>query len=120
MAWASGAAPVFTDTYPPACWIRSNELRSTIRSLTTGNAFARHGSIRMRSPLRNSRMWSWHTVVRERGPWGLPSIVRLHEPQMPSRQSCSKTTGSSPFSTSCSFRTSSISRKDMCSFAITS
>ena len=41
----SGAPPVFTLTNPPAWMIRSNAERSVHRSRTTGNAFARHGSI---------------------------------------------------------------------------
>jgi hypothetical protein len=58
-------------------------------------------------------MWSWQAVVRVRGPWARPLTARLQVPQMPSRQSWSKAIGSSPFSASCSFTTSSISRKDM-------
>jgi hypothetical protein len=34
------------------------------------------------------------------GPWATPLIMKPQEPQMPSRQSCSKATGSSPFSIS--------------------
>ena len=45
-------------------------------------------------------------IWRQKGP---------QEPQIPSRQSCSKATGSSPRSASCSFRTSSISRNEACS-----
>src|SRR5690606_41233468 len=33
IAFASGTPPVFTLTYPPACWIRSNAVRSTAKSL---------------------------------------------------------------------------------------
>jgi len=40
-----------------------------------------------------------------------------HVPQIPSRQSLSNAIGSSPFNSSSSFTTSSISRKDMCSLA---
>src|SRR5690554_6268029 len=36
MLLASGTPPVLTLTKPPACWIRSKELRSTVRSLITG------------------------------------------------------------------------------------
>lgn len=60
---ASGAEPVRTSMYPPAAMMRSNALRSTMRSLTTGNAFARNGSIQMVSPSLNLRMWSWHVVM---------------------------------------------------------
>src|SRR5213592_2737296 len=42
----------------------------------------------------------------------MPLIIIPHEPQMPSRQSCSKWIASSPFSISCSLTTSSISRND--------
>ena len=45
MALASQALPVLTETKPPACCMRSNAERSTARSLTTGKAFARNGSI---------------------------------------------------------------------------
>ena len=48
--------------------IRSNALRSTMRSLTTGKALARHGSIVIVSPSLNCRMWSWQTVVAAVGP----------------------------------------------------
>ena len=41
------------------------------------------------------------------------SSARRHVPQMPSRQSESNATGSSPAALSCSLRTSSISRKLM-------
>ena len=113
MALASCGAPVFTEMNAPACTTRSNALRSTIRSLTTGKAFARHGSIQISAPSRKLRMCSWQVVVPDCGPCGSPSIIRLQEPQMPSRQSWSKTTGSSPFLISCSLSTSSISRNDM-------
>ena len=73
---------------------------------------ARHGSTVMVSPLRKERMCSWQVVVRS-GPWASPEIIRPHMPQMPSRQSLSKATGSVPSAMSCSLRTSSISRKDM-------
>src|SRR5690606_21504065 len=46
IAFASTVRPVvFTETYPPACCIRSNEVLSTTKSLITGNAFALKGSI---------------------------------------------------------------------------
>lgn len=44
MALPSGAEPVETPTKPPAATIRSKALRSTTRSLRTGNARARQGS----------------------------------------------------------------------------
>ena len=47
------------------------------------------------------------------GPCGLPLIVQEQVPQMPSRQSCANAIGSSPFTVSSSFTTSSISRNDM-------
>jgi hypothetical protein len=47
------------------------------------------------------------------GPCGLPLIVQEQVPQMPSRQSCAKAIGSSPFTVIPSFTTSSSSRKDM-------
>ena len=62
MLLASGAWPVLTETKPPAAMMRSKALRSTTRSLMTGNAEARHGSIVIVSPSLNLRMWSWHTV----------------------------------------------------------
>src|SRR5690606_17441899 len=45
MPFASGTPPVLTFTYPPACWILSNAVRSTARSLITGKAEARQGSM---------------------------------------------------------------------------
>ena len=72
----------------------------------------RQGSIVMVSPSSNERMCSWQVVVTS-GPCGSPLIIRPHMPQMPSRQSESNATGSSPFSLSSSLRTSSISRNDM-------
>jgi len=113
MALPSGALPVDTDTKPPEAMIASRAPRSTIRSLTTGKAFARQGSITRVSPSLKLRMWSWQAVVRVRGPWGLPFTTMLQVPQMPSRQSWSNAIGSSPFVVSSSFTTSSISRKDM-------
>jgi hypothetical protein len=52
-------------------------------------------------------------VVARSGPCGAPLITREHIPQMPSRQSWSNATGSSPSRMSRSFSTSSISRNDM-------
>ena len=109
----SGALPVGTETKPPAAMMRSSAPRSTTRSLITGKAFARHGSTTSVSPSVKLRMCSWQAVVRVRGPWGRPLTTMLQVPQMPSRQSWSNAIGSSPFCTSCSFTTSSISRKDM-------
>jgi hypothetical protein len=93
--------------------MRSKAPRSTTRSLITGKALARHGSMVISSPSLKLRMCSWQVVVRLAGPWGLPLITIEHEPQMPSRQSWSKATGSSPFASQLSLSTSSISRKDM-------
>jgi hypothetical protein len=53
-AWASGAEPVLTEMKPPAWMIRSKALRSTTRSLMTGNASARHGSMRDRRRRRGT------------------------------------------------------------------
>ena len=80
----------------------------------TGNASARHGSMVIVSPSVNERMWSWQVVVTS-GPCASPLIISPQVPQMPSRQSESNATGSSPLSCSCSLRTSSISRNDMSS-----
>ena len=44
IALASGAEPLRALMKPPAAMMRSKALRSTIRSLTTGKAFARQGS----------------------------------------------------------------------------
>ena len=63
IALPSGAPPVGAETKPPAAMMRSNAPRSTTRSLTTGNASARHGSIVSVSPSLKLRMWSWQTVV---------------------------------------------------------
>ena len=52
-------------------------------------------------------------VVVRMGPCARPLTTAPQVPQMPSRQSCSKAIGSFPSSVSCSFTTSSISRKDM-------
>jgi hypothetical protein len=84
--------------------------------LITGNAVARHGSMSIVSPSLNLRMCSWQVVVgppEVPRPCAVPLIIRPQLPQMPSRQSWSKTTGSSPARISFSFRTSSISRNDM-------
>ncbi len=102
-------------TKPPAAMMRSNELRSTTRSFSTGKAVARQGSITISSPLSKLRTWSWQAVVRSFGPWGRPSMTMLQVPQMPSRQSWSNAMGSSPLAIRPSFTTSSISRNDMCS-----
>ena len=92
--------------------IRSKALRSTQRSLSTGKASARQGSIVIVSPSLNVRMCSWQVVVTS-GPCASPLIISPHMPQIPSRQSESKATGSSPSAFSRSLSTSSISRKDM-------
>ena len=74
MALPSGALPVRTEMKPPAAMIRSKAPRSTIRSLITGKAAARQGSIVRTSPSWKLRMWSWHEVVAARGPCGSPLI----------------------------------------------
>ena len=56
MVLASGALPDRTEMYPPASMIRSSALRSITRSLITGNALARHGSIHTSSPSLKLRM----------------------------------------------------------------
>ena len=78
----------------------------------TGKARARHGSTQISSPSLKWRMCSWQVAVPPSGPCATPLIIMPHEPQMPSRQSCSKWIGSSPFSISSSLTTSSISRND--------
>jgi hypothetical protein len=87
IALPSGAEPVGTEMKPPAAMILSNAARSTTRSLTIGNALARHGSSHSSSPSLNLRMCSWHTVVPRSGPCATPLIMKPHMPQMPSRQS---------------------------------
>src|SRR6185436_13603307 len=57
--FASGALPALALMNPPAWMIRSNDERSTTRSLRTGNALARNGSMTIVSPSLNDRMWSW-------------------------------------------------------------
>ena len=57
-------------------------------------------------------MCSWQVVVRS-GPCASPLMTSEQAPQMPSRQSWSKATGSSPRRMSSSLSVSSISRKDM-------
>ena len=93
--------------------ISSNALRSVTRSLITGNALARHGSMSIVSPSAKCRMCSWQVVVFFCGPCAVPLMTMAHEPQMPSRQSWSNETGSWSSSTSFSLSTSSISRNDM-------
>ena len=58
-------------------------------------------------------MWSWQVAVPRWGPCAWPLIIIPQDPQMPSRQSCSKAIGSSPLAMSRSFTMSSISRKDI-------
>ena len=112
-ALASWGEPVGTLMKPPAAMMRSKAPRSTIRSLMTGKASARQGSMVTLSPSLKLRMCSWQVVVRSRGPWGRPLITMPQVPQMPSRQSWSKVMGSSPLRMRPSFTMSSISRKDM-------
>ena len=59
-------------------------------------------------------MCSWQ-VVERMGPWAWPLMTTPHWPQMPSRQSESKATGSLPWAKSCSLSRSRTSRKLMCS-----
>jgi len=112
VACASGAVPVGAVMYPPAWTMRSRLVRSTTRSLMTGNARDRHGSTSITSPSEKLRMCSWQVVVCS-GPCGRPLITVLHAPQIPSRQSWSNATGSCTSRISCSLRMSSISRNDM-------
>ena len=51
---ASGALPVGAETNPPAAMIRSKALRSTTRSLTTGNARPAKARCRSSSPSREA------------------------------------------------------------------
>ena len=102
-----------TDTNPPTWMTRSNAVRSQTRSLTTGNAAARHGSTVTSSPSRKLRRWSWQVVAPRSGPCGWPLIIIEQAPQIPSRQSWSNAIGSSPFAMSCSFSSSRASRNDM-------
>src|SRR5688572_28930514 len=93
--------------------MRSNEERSTIKSLITGKDSALQGSTTTVSPFLNARMCNWQTVVACQGPCGLPLICIEHEPQIPSRQSWSNAIGSLPSLMSLSFSTSNISRNDI-------
>src|ERR1051325_3207002 len=111
--FASCAFPVFTETKPPAAIMRSKAERATTSSIATGKPFARQGSMVMESPSLNARMCNWQVVVPSQGPCARPLMNMLHIPQMPSRQSWSNATGSSPLRMSCSLGTSIISRKDM-------
>ena len=77
-----------------------------------GNARARHGSTTISSPSANVRMCSWHVAVPRCGPWAWPLIISEHVPQMPSRQSWSKTIASLPSAISRSLSTSSSSRNE--------
>ena len=116
--WASGADPALMEMKPPAWMMRSNAVRSTTRSLMTGNAPARHGSTSMVAPSAKERMCSWQVVVGTgelARPWAAPLITMPHMPQMPSRQSWSNAMGSSPLTVRSSFNRSSISRNDMSS-----
>ena len=113
VAFASGTLPVRTLMKPPACWMRSNDERSTIRSRCTGNAVARHGSIVMVSLSLNCRICNWQAVVPCWPPWGTPLMTMEQVPQIPSRQSESNAIGSLPSAIMPSFTTSSISRKDI-------
>src|ERR1043166_5253220 len=93
--------------------MRSKELRSVTRSLITGKALARQGSIVIVSASWKWRMCNWHVAVPRWPPCGTPLMTSEHMPQMPSRQSESKAIGSSLRAMSSSFTTSCISRKDI-------
>ena len=67
----------------------------------------------MVSPSANVRMCNEQVEVPFNGPWARPLMNKSHEPQMPSRQSWSKATGSSPWCSRSSLSTSSISRNDI-------
>ncbi len=110
---ASCALPVLTDTKPPAEIMRSKDERSTTKSFMTGKATARHGSTTMVSPSLNERMCNWQVATPVSGPCGRPLMCMAQEPQMPSRQSWSKATGSLFSWINCSLRMSNISRKDI-------
>ena len=112
IAFPSGAAPVLTEMNPPAGMILSRALRSVIRSLIMGKAFARHGSIKTVSASLKWRMWSWQVAVPQWPPCAIPLMTSEHIPQIPSRQSESKAIGSSPSAIMVSLTTSSISRKE--------
>ena len=56
MALASGTEFVRTEMKPPACRIWSYAERFTTRSLMTGNAAERHGSMVIVAPSLNLRM----------------------------------------------------------------
>ena len=58
--------------------MRSNAERSHTRSLTTGNALARHGSMWISSPSAKLRMCSWQVVVPRSGPCARPLIIMAH------------------------------------------
>jgi len=78
---ASGAAPVPTLTYPPAPMMRPRALRSTTRSLMTGKASARHGSIDSSSPSRTAMTAYFPTDDRYR-PGARRSCVNIRPPSM--------------------------------------
>ena len=93
--------------------MRSKAERSTMRSLITGNALALKGSMAMVSPSLKLRMCNWQVVTIRSGPCGSPLICKEQDPQIPSLQSWSNSTGVSPLLIKPSFKTSSISKKDM-------
>ena len=94
--------------------IRSKAPRSTTRSLMTGKAVARQGSMSMRvAVLEAAHVELAGGGARRAGRAAAPLITTPHVPQIPSRQSWSKAIGSSPFWISPSLTTSSISRNDM-------
>ena len=90
--------------------MRSNAVRSTQRSLITGKARARHGSMWISAPSAKLRMCSWQGAIFGRGPCGCPLTTSPQVPQIPSLQSLSKAIGILPSFSNLLFNSSSISR----------
>jgi hypothetical protein len=109
---ASGAAPVGTETKPPAEMTRSQVLRSTIRSFSTGNARAPrlNHELRAVSAVTSVELAGHRSL--DAGPGATLSIITLHEPQIPSRESLSKAMGLGPRTRDARSGVSSISRKN--------
>jgi hypothetical protein len=112
MRLASGALPVFDRDVAAGLDDAVEGGAVDHRSLMTGKAAARHGSMTMVVAVLNLRMCSWQVAVPARAV-GLAVDHQPHVPQMPSRQSWSKAIGSSPSAMRRSLTTSSISRNDM-------
>src|SRR6185503_6203238 len=87
IALPSTDTPELTEINPPAWMMRSNAVRSTTRSLITGNALALHGSTTIVSPSLKALICNWQVVVPCQGPCGRPLIYMEQVPQIPSRQS---------------------------------